>query len=59
MEPLDSLDLKTYIVETSFAFLKPVVAQHGYESLALFRLSAGEYRIWNRNDGGSEDKGTF
>ena len=59
MTVVDSLDLKKHIVETSFTFLKPVVAQHGYESLSLFRLARGEYRIWDRNAGGTEETGTF
>ncbi len=59
MESLDSHALKEHIVNTSFAFLKPVVAQHGYESLALFRFRSGEYLCWNRNAGGSEERGVF
>jgi pyridoxamine 5'-phosphate oxidase len=59
MEPLDSLDLKKHIVETRFTFLKPVVAQHGYESLTLFRLPGGEYRTWDGRNGGTEETGTF
>lgn len=59
MRPVDSMDLKIHIVETSFAFLKPVVAQHGYESLGLFRLARGEYRSWSRDTGGSEERGRF
>ncbi len=59
MRPVDSIDLKTHIVETSFTFLKPVVAEHGYESLGLFRLEQGEFRSWNRNAGGSEERGHF
>ena len=59
MIPVDSLDLKKHIVETTFTFLQPVVAQHGYESLALFRLSGGEYRTWDGRNGGREESGTF
>lgn len=59
MEHVESLDLKKQIVETTFKFLKPVVEEHGYESLALFRLSSGEYRTWDSNDRGSEETGTF
>jgi len=59
MEPVDSQALKEHIVNTSFAFLKPVVAEHGYDSLALFRLRAGEYLCWNRDSGGSEERGVF
>jgi len=59
MEHLDALDLKKEIVETTFTFLKPVVEQHGWESLALFRLSGGEYRSWCSTDGGSTESGTF
>ena len=59
MKPVDSLDLKKHIVENVFTFLKPVVAQHGYESIALFRLSEGEYRTWDGRNGGREESGTF
>ena len=59
MEHVESLDLKKQIVETVFTFLKPVVEEHGYESLALFRLSGGEYRVWDSNNRGSEETGTF
>jgi len=59
MEPVDSLDLKQEIVNTTFQFLKPVVKQHGYESLALFRFAGGEYKLWDRNQGGREETGTF
>ena len=41
MAPLDSLELKTWIVQEAFTFLKSVVEQHGYESLGLFRLPHG------------------
>ena len=59
MEPLDSHALKEHIVNTSFAFLKPFVAQHVYESLALFLLRSGDFLCWNRNAGGSEERGVF
>lgn len=59
MEPVDSLDLKQHIVSTTFRFLQPVVDQHGYESLALFRLSHGEARIWWRDRGGTETVSSF
>lgn len=59
MEHLESVDLKKHIVDTTFTFLKPVVEEHGYESLALFRLFSGEYRTWNSKDGGSEETGAF
>lgn len=59
MEHLDALGLKKQIVETTFSFLKPVVEEHGYESLALFRLSGGEYHAWNRNEGGGVTTGVF
>jgi len=59
MEHLEDVELKKHIVETTFTFLKPVVEEHGYESLALFRLAAGEYRTWNSSDGGAEEFGTF
>ena len=47
MEHLEDVELKKHIVETTFTFLKPVVEEHGYELLALFRLAAGEYRTWD------------
>lgn len=59
MEVVDSLELKKQIVETRFTFLKPVVAQYGYESLTLFRLPDGEYRTWDSRNGGREETGTF
>jgi len=59
MAVVDSLELKKRIVETTFQFLKPVVAQHGYEVLILFRLSSGEYRTWDGQSGGREEAGTF
>lgn len=59
MSQLDSLDLKMWIVQEVFTFLKPVVEKHGYESLGLFRLESGEYKIWNCNNGGSEEAGAF
>ncbi len=47
MEELHDQAMKEHIVETRFTFLKPVVAAHGWESLALFRLSRGEVRTWS------------
>ena len=49
MEKLDDLELLKHIVETRFSFLKPIVAAHGWEALALFRLSHGEVRTWSMN----------
>jgi len=59
MTVVDSLELKKHIVETTFQFLKPIVAQHGYEVLTLFRLASGEYRTWDGRNGGREETGTF
>jgi uncharacterized pyridoxamine 5'-phosphate oxidase family protein len=59
MTVVDSLELKKHIVETTFQFLKPVVAQHGYEILILFRMASGEYRTWDGRNGGREETGTF
>lgn len=59
MEDIDSEELKKTIVETKFTFLKPVVDQVGYEALAVFRLTGGTYKLWDRNQGGRESTGTF
>jgi len=45
VEHLDDVDLKKRIVAEVFTFLQPVVEQHGYDALALFRLSGGESRV--------------
>lgn len=47
MEVLDDQELKEYIVENRFVFLKPVVAKYGWETLTLFRLASGEARTWS------------
>lgn len=46
MEQLDDLELKARIVGEIFTFLQPVVEQHGYDILTLFRLPKGESRVW-------------
>jgi len=46
MDILDDPDLKKQIVNETFTFLKPVVEQHGYDVLALFRLSQGTSLVW-------------
>lgn len=39
------------IVDEVFTFLKPVVAQFGYESLAVFRLAKGTSIVWRSAQG--------
>ena len=51
MECVDDLDVKTHIVEHVFPFLKPVVEHHGYDAVALFRLSRGETKQWTQERG--------
>ena len=53
MEYLDDLALKKKIVNEAFTFLKPVVEQHGYDVLALFRLSSGTSIVWRTTQGHS------
>lgn len=57
MEKLDDDELKKHIVETRFTFLKPVVEQHGWEALTLFRFSKGKGFVWSMNSpsGGSSE----
>ncbi|MBD3278717.1 MAG: pyridoxamine 5'-phosphate oxidase family protein [Candidatus Aegiribacteria sp.] len=55
IEKLDDEDLKKEIVETKFTFLKPVVEQHGWDTLTLFRLSGGTVRIWSAEAPGNID----
>ena len=47
LEKLDDEELKKQIVETGFTFLKPVVAQFGWDVLTLFRISKGHARTWS------------
>ena len=51
VEQLDDVALKTQVVEQVFTFLKPVVKDHGYDAISLFRLSHGEIRVWDRATG--------
>ena len=41
----DDLEVKKQIVE-KFTFLKPVVEQHGWDVLAVWRLPGGEAGLW-------------
>jgi pyridoxamine 5'-phosphate oxidase len=50
MEKLDDDDLKRHIVNTRFTFLKPVVEQHGWGVLTLFRFSKGVASVWSATD---------
>jgi pyridoxamine 5'-phosphate oxidase len=52
MERLDDEVLKKRIVETVFTFLKPIVAERGWESLILFRLSRGRVFEWRADGAG-------
>lgn len=55
MEVLDDGEVKEYIVENRFQFLRPVVETCGWEALTLFRLSSGEVRTWSPENPAERD----
>ncbi len=46
MERVADAAVTKRIVDEVFTFLKPVVAQHGYEALGVFRLAKGTTVVW-------------
>lgn len=59
MEVLDDRELKEYIVENRFQFLKPVVEAYGWETLTVLRLASGEVRTWSPENPAEQDPKVF
>jgi uncharacterized pyridoxamine 5'-phosphate oxidase family protein len=51
VEPVLDAAVSKRIVDEVFTFLKPVVAQNGYEALGVFRLSRGTSLVWRAAQG--------
>lgn len=51
MERVADVAVTKRIVDEVFTFLKPVVAQHGVETLSVFRLAKGTSVVWRAAQG--------
>ncbi len=51
MERVMDVAVRKRIVDEVFTFLKPVVAQFGYETLSVFRLARGTSIVWRAAQG--------
>jgi uncharacterized pyridoxamine 5'-phosphate oxidase family protein len=51
MERVADVAVTKRIVDEVFTFLKPVVAQFGYETLSVFRLAKGTSVVWRAAQG--------
>jgi uncharacterized pyridoxamine 5'-phosphate oxidase family protein len=51
MERVADVAVTKRIVDEVFTFLKPVVAQHGVETLSAFRLAKGTSVVWRAAQG--------
>jgi uncharacterized pyridoxamine 5'-phosphate oxidase family protein len=51
VERVTDVAVRKRIVDEVFTFLKPVVAQFGYETLSVFRLAKGTSIVWRAAQG--------